>query len=57
MRIATLRLSLDQNEIERGIMDPGTIGALAAVLVALTALIAEIRRWRKPPQPDDDRKS
>ena len=36
MRIATLRLSLDQNEIERGIMDPGTISALAAVLVALT---------------------
>jgi hypothetical protein len=51
MRIATLRLSLDQNEIERGIMDPGTIRTLAAVLVALTALIAEIRRWWKPPQP------
>jgi hypothetical protein len=36
-------------------MDPVTIGAITALLIALTGLLAELRRWRKSRDRDEDR--
>jgi hypothetical protein len=35
-------------------MDPVTIGAVTALIVALTAFLAELRNWRKSRDRKDD---
>lgn len=35
------------------LVNPALIAAVAGLLVALTGLIAELRRWRRPPEGGD----
>jgi hypothetical protein len=33
--------------MEADLIDPGTLAEIAAVIVALTGLLAELRKWRR----------
>jgi hypothetical protein len=39
--------------MDSNLFSPATIGALAALVIAVTGMIAEFRRWRRDPPNRD----